>query len=364
MMDQFFTRLVLSNDRQARIGRHALFWIAAWLFQGLIYGFLYDFTGPIVFVVSFTEALMYMPMHMWLGYMLTYFVLPEMIYKGKYWLGFASVVVLIMITAMLAPVTLLYVIEPFREWIGFPGKGRNVFYSFMGGLRGALTVSGFFVAIKLVKQWYLNTLEKEKLEKGKLRAELELLKSQLHPHFMFNTLNSIYSMALHNSPQTAEAIHKLSNLMRYMTVECNTPAISLEQEVHIIQTYIELEKGRLGDRLDHSMNINGQLSGHTIAPLLLLPFVENSFKHGAYLMEDQAWVSLDIALKDDQLSFKLINGKNHSEKPPHSGIGLSNVKKRLGLLYPQAHDLRISEDEDSYVVSLTLNLNKIALPAT
>lgn len=362
MMDQFFTRLVLSNDSRARIGRHALFWIAAWIFQGLIYGFMYDVRAPIVFIVSFTEALLYTPMHMWLAYMLTYFVLPTMMYKGKYWLGFMSVVVLILITALLAPATLIYVIEPFREWIGVPSRIRSVFYSFMGGLRGALTVSGFFVAIKLLKQWYFNTLEREKLEKGKLRAELELLKSQLHPHFMFNTLNSIYSMALHNSPQTAEAIHKLSNLMRYMTVECNMPAISLEQEIHIIKTYIELEKGRLGDRLDHSMNINGQLSGHTIAPLLLLPFVENSFKHGAYTMEQQAWVSLDIALKEDHLSFKLINGKNHSSNPPQSGIGLSNVKKRLSLLYPQAHDLRISEDEDSYVVTLSLNLNKIALP--
>lgn len=359
-MDQFFTRLILSNDRRSRIGRHLLFWTAAWVFQGLIYGFLYDTTAPIAFAVSFTEAFLYMPMHMWLGYMLAYFVLPKMVYKGKYWLAFMSVIVLILISAMLAPLTLINVIEPFREWVGFPSRFHSVFYSFMGGLRGALTVSGFFVAIKLVKEWYLNTLEKEKLEKGKLRAELELLKSQLHPHFMFNTLNSIYSMALHNSAQTAGAIHKLSNLMRYMITECNTPAISLEQEIQMIKTYIELEQGRLGNRLDHSMNVSGQLSGHTIAPLLLLPFVENSFKHGAFAVEDQAWISLDIALKNDQFVFKLINGKNSGSNPPSSGIGLVNVKKRLSLLYPQAHDLRISEDEETYVVTLTLSLNKIA----
>ncbi len=358
-MDQFFTRLFLSDDRKSRIGRHLLFWSAAWIFQGLIYGFLYDINDPIRFVVSFSEALMYMPMHIWLGYMLAYFVLPYMVFRGEYWLALLSVVILIVITAMLSPLILVNVIEPFRALIGFPSKFHNIFYSFMGGLRGSLTVSGFFVAIKLLKHWYLKSSENERLEREKLRAEVELLKSQLHPHFMFNTLNSIYSMALHNSPNTANAIHKLSNLMRYMIAESTRPAISLEQEIQIIQTYIELEKGRLGSRLDHSMNIQGELSGHAIAPLLLLPFVENSFKHGAYATENQAWMSLDIAMKDDQFVFKLINGKNHSASPPTSGIGLANVKKRLGLLYPRAHDLRISEDEETYVVTLTLQLNKI-----
>lgn len=361
MKNDFFTRLVLSSDRQARLGRHVLFWTIAWIFQGLIYGFLYPVLNPMTFLVSFSEALMYLPMHMVLGYSLIYLVLPKLIFRGKYWTGFLAVVGLIVITAMLSPLTLLFVINPFRQLIGIGTKWNSVFYSFMGGLRGALTVAGFFVAIKLVKQWYLKKTDNERLEKEKLRAELELLKGQLHPHFMFNTLNSIYSMALRNSTQTAEAIHKLSNLMRYMITECNTPAIELEQEIQIIKTYVELEKSRLGDRLDHTMNIQGHLSGRKIAPLLLLPFVENSFKHGAYMSEEQAWVSLDIVLKDDQFVFKLINGKNSQLKPPASGIGLVNVKKRLDLLYPQGHDLRISEDEDTFVVTLTLMLDKIAL---
>lgn len=306
---------------------------------------------------------MYMPMHMALGYSLTYLVLPNLIFKGKYWSGFLALVGLVLIAAMLAPATLYYVINPFRRLIGSETKWNSIFYSFMGGLRGALTVSGFFVAIKLLKQWYLKKIENERLEKEKLRAELEILKGQLHPHFIFNTLNSIYSMALRNSTQTAEAIHKLSTLMRYMTTECNSPLIELEQEIHIIHTYVELEKSRLGNRLDHTMNIQGQLSGHKIAPLLLLPFVENSFKHGAHNMEDQAWVTLDIVLRDDQFVFKIVNGKNTEVKLPPSGIGLVNVKKRLELMYPNAHDLRISEDEETYVVTLTLLLNRITVPA-
>jgi len=345
-------------------GRHILFWVAAWLFQGFIYVFLYpDYNRGFYYILSFTESFLYLPQHMFLSYSIGYIVLPRLIFKGQYWLGFISVIGLILLAAMLSPFSLVYLVEPFREWIGAPSKSRTVFYSFMGGLRGSLTVSGFFVAIKLVKHWYLKSSENQRLERDNLRAELELLKNQLHPHFMFNTLNSIYSMALHSSQHTADAILKLSNLMRYMIAECNKPAVSLEQEIHIIKTYIELEKGRLGDRLDHSMNVQGEMSGHTIAPLLLLPFVENSFKHGAYAVADQAWMSLDIALKEGQFVFKLINGKNNSTNHPPSGIGLVNVKKRLTLLYPQAHDLRISEDDETYVVTLTLNLNKITLPA-
>ncbi len=362
-MDDFFSRLTLSNEPRAVLGRHILFWTMAWVFQGLIYGFMYPGLESLYFMISFTEALLYLPMHMVLGYAIAYFVLPRYILKGKYWLGFFSVLFLIIFTAMLSPVILMYAIVPFREMLGFESHLRSPLYAFMGGLRGALTVSGFFVAIKLVKHWYLKKIENERLEKEKLRAELELLKGQLNPHFMFNTLNSIYSMALRNSPQTAEAIHKLSDLMRYMITECNTPAISLEKEIRVIQTYIELEKSRLGDRLDHTLSIQGRLDDRQIAPLLLLPFVENSFKHGAYLMEDQAWVSLNIDLKDDLFTFKLINGKNSQAKPPSSGIGLANVRKRLSLLYPESHDLRITEDKETFVVTLTLMLDKIATPA-
>lgn len=360
----FFTQLALSKDIRARVGRHLAFWTAAWLFQGLIYSFLYpDYNRPITFILSFSESFLFLPQHMFLSYSIGYVVLPRLIFKGHYWLAIISVIGLFLLSAMLSPVSLLYLVEPFRAFIGAPSKARTIFYSFMGGLRGSLTVSGFFVAIILVKHWYLKSIENERLVQEKLSAELELLKNQLHPHFMFNTLNSIYSMALIDSPPTAEAIHKLSNLMRYMIAESHKPAISLEQEIHIIKTYIELEKGRLGKRLDHTMNIQGQLSQHQIAPLLLLPFVENSFKHGAFAVTDQAWMSLDIHLKDDMFVFKLINGKNNTIAPPQSGIGLANVKKRLALLYPDAHELRITDNEETFVVTLTLHLNKIAVPA-
>jgi sensor histidine kinase YesM len=188
-------------------------------------------------------------------------------------LGILWILLFICAASFFSPVILYYVVKPFRLAMELPYYFRSVFHSFMGGLRGSMTVAGFAVAIKLVKHWYFKKVENEQLERGKLRAELELLKTQLHPHFMFNTLNSIYSMALRNSAQTADAIMQLSNLMRYMIAESGTPAIALAKEVQILKNYMSLEKSRIGDRLDQSLNIEGELGNKQIAPLLLLPFL-------------------------------------------------------------------------------------------
>lgn len=187
MMDPFFTRLALSNDIRPRLGRHLMFWTACWIFQGFIYGFLHGNEPPLgVFFVTFSESLMYLPQHIFLSYSIIYFVLPQFIFKGKYWLAMIGIVVLVLITALMSPVILESLILPFRSAIGFPVLPKSVFSSFMGGLRGSMTVAGFAVAIKLVKHWYLKKTENERLEREKLKTELELLKGQLHPHFMLD----------------------------------------------------------------------------------------------------------------------------------------------------------------------------------
>lgn len=364
MVDSFFTRFALSDDFRHRFARHFVFWLWAWCIQGLLYGFIY-MRQPNAFVISFGEALIYLPMHMFLSYSIMYWVLPRFMYRGRYWTGLFAVMVLIIVTAILSPVISQLAINPFRELVGYDVKIENFFYSFLGGLRGSLTVSGFAVAIKLLKQWYVKKAEAEQLEREKLRAELELLKGHLHPHFMFNTLNSIYSMALKNAAQTPDAILKLSNLMRYMITECQQPAIDLVKEIQILTTYMELEKSRLGERLDQAWDIKGDIGNQKIAPLLLLPFIENSFKHGAYVTTEQGWLSMEIAVAGSELTFRLINGKaaGAGSNGHDPGTGLNNVKKRLALLYPESHELRITEDDETYIVLLKLSLDRIVLPA-
>ena len=212
--------------------------------------------------------------------------------------------------------------------------------------------------------WYFKNVENERLEKEKLKAELEVLKGQINPHFMFNTLNSIYALALKKSDYTPEAIIKLSQLMRYILTDCNATAIELSKEIQVLNDYIALEKNRFGNRLDITVNIKGAIDNKMIAPLLLLPFVENSFKHGTSEIIDQAWISLDLRISDDTLNFKLINGKakNKTKSIPSPAVGLSNVKKRLALLYPESYNLVLTEDDDTYIASLMLQLGNIKSP--
>lgn len=362
-MDRFFTELVLSPSPRYRLGRHFLFWFVCWTFNGFIYGFYYMAgTAHNKFLISYTESLIYMPQHMFLSYGIIYLIRPYFFEKEKYWTGFMLVVIFILLTALGSPITNRLFIIPFREYMNYPIKNQYlIFYSFMGGLRGSTTIAGFAVAIKLLKSWHLKKVENEKLGKEKAKAELEILKGQIHPHFMFNTLNSIYSLALKKSDQTPEAILKLSQLMRYMLTECSKSVVDLKTEIEVLQNYVDLEKGRFGDRLDISVSIQGDIDHNKIAPLLLLPFLENSFKHGANEMIEQAWISLDLQVIGSNLKFKLINGRpsDASPYPESAHVGLQNVKKRLALLYPSAHELRIHEDEDSFMVILTLSLDRI-----
>jgi len=361
-MDQFFTRLVLSNHTPDRVGRHVLFWTVCWLFQGFLYGFFYWNGQPaLLFRISFVESLFFLPQHIMLSYGIMYYVLPNYFFKDRYWGGILWVMGLILLSALLSPLVNELVISPYRNWIGFPRKGNTVFYSFMGGLRGSMTISGFAVAIKLMKIWYLKKIEHEQLEKEKLKAELDLLTGQLHPHFMFNTLNNIYSLSLTDSKQTPEAILKLSHLMHYMIKECRQPYISIGKEIDMIQSYLALEKARFGERLEITLNVSGDLSDHHIPPLMLLPLIENSVKHGVNQMPEQAWISMDVVVRNGEFICKIINGvgdnQNASRQSP--GIGLQNIKKRLALLYPERHELRITHTDDVFIVTLFLALKQI-----
>ena len=181
---------------------------------------------------------------------------------------------------------------------------------------------------------------------------------------MFNTLNSIYALALKKSDYTPEAILKLSQLMRYILTDCNAATIDLRKEIDVLNDYIALEKNRFGNRLDITVNIEGAVKEKMIAPLLLLPFVENSFKHGTSEIIEQPWISMDLRVSDNVLNFKLINGKAKGKENSvaSSSVGLLNVKKRLSLLYPDAHNLVLTEDDDTFIASLMVQLGNLKSP--
>jgi LytS/YehU family sensor histidine kinase len=191
---------------------------------------------------------------------------------------------------------------------------------------------------------------------------LQLLKAQIHPHFLFNSLNNIYSFALENSPKAPEMIQKLSGLLQYMLYGCKQSRVPLEKEIKMIEDYLSLEKIRYGDRLKIEVEIQPFNNHQLISPLLLIPFVENSFKHGTSKMLARPYVILNSTVQDDVFYFKLSNSKPSSDEEisvnGNRGLGLKNVKKRLELLYPDRHELYIMDDPTSYTVWLRIDLGK------
>lgn len=196
-----------------------------------------------------------------------------------------------------------------------------------------------------------------KLQQEKLETELSYLKAQINPHFLFNTLNSIYSLAIEKSDYTATAVVKLSGMMRYIISESNRNFVSLEKEINYINDYIELQKFRLGGTVNIGYQVKGNYFAREIAPLILITFVENAFKYGVNPEEFSA-IDVFVEVKDEVLLLSVENNKvtTNISKSEVSGLGISNARNRLELLYPDRHKLLIRDAGAKFKVYLEINL--------
>lgn len=363
MKKSFLSRLVLSNEWKFRLSRHILFWVMCTIFFTVLYGSQVkrsSFPATTVYSIAFVQALLFIPVHCFLSYGIIYGLFPAFLYKNKPLKLLAGTIVLIMLTAVLNILFSYLIVTPLLNGLSFITSTNQLFYAFMAGLRGSNTVAGFVAAIKLAKDWYLKNVENQKLEKLRLEAELKSLRAQLHPHFLFNTLNSLYSLSLHQSQAAPGAILKLSELLRYTLEGQQQNRVSLKNEIQVINTYLELEKLRFGGRLDLSVHYSGNMENKLIAPLILLSLVENCFKHGADQLT-QPWLSLDLLVRDNEMHFKLINGKatnnTHDGLRVNHGIGLQNVRNQLALIYPDKHKFTVVETDDTFLADVYLVLD-------
>ncbi len=371
---------IFSEQRRYRFRRHFVFWITwclyfavtflvptywvpGWNLNGQMpqiekYGILISCLRILMNSVLMTVV------HMALVYGVLYFFMPRYLSKNKNKL--ITTILLILFVLAIACFNYLNFLMTFSisTWMGYFDKMPSMDFIIPIWIRQILfnypTVVGFAVAIKFLKRWYLKHIETEQLTRENISAELQLLKAQVHPHFLFNTLNNIYSFILNGSPRAPEIIKKLSSLLKYILNECNRPLVPLEKELLMIQDYMELERIRYGDKLNISLHVQGNTTGKMIGPLLLIPFVENSFKHGTSQMLAHPWVKLDILIENQKLEFKISNNKPEwkNEIITKNGIGLFNVKKRLQLLYPGAYSLNITENEMSYNVVLNISIHR------
>ncbi len=220
-------------------------------------------------------------------------------------------------------------------------------------------VQSFFYCI--VKEWIKNKIIERKLVEEKLTLELKYLKSQINPHFLYNTLNNLYSIALkHNDDETAVGITKLSHIMRFMLDEVDEKMILLDKEIGYLKSYIELQKLRFSEQDDVNItfDIEGNTSDIRIPPFIFIVFIENAFKYGINIRE-HSFINIKFVVTNDELKFNIRNSICYKNKLPESGIGLSNIKERLELLYRDNHSLNISSDNDVFNVDLLIRLTSV-----
>lgn len=292
------------------------------------------------FFLSYTLAALF------IGYVL----LPRFFYKKKYWLFTIGVFLVLF--------TVIGVEELILEQIFYPNSRGKNFPGFIHTLLEILPTILILVGFKFAWDAQQKQSELEQLNNAMAESRMQFLKSQINPHFLFNNLNNLYAYALEQSPKTPTIILELSSLLRYMLYDCQEKLVPLEKEIKSLKDFIHLQELQIEDRGDIQFTVSGQTIGWSIAPLILVVFIENCFKHSTSSQTDEIQIDIDITIKNNQLVMECNNtfSSNTNTQKLSKGIGLENVQARLDLLYPNAHQLDIKAEENIYKVKLELNL--------
>ncbi|MBX2896065.1 MAG: histidine kinase [Cyclobacteriaceae bacterium] len=341
--------LAYSYQPPYRLIRHIGYWLF-WLgFYGLVNASYHQST---ILKWSLFELLT-MVVKLPYAYFLAYYLFPKLIPQKRY----IALVFWVITLAFLGMVALMFLYQLFPYEM--PGTATD-FLSFktVYMMTDLIYIASPVVLIKMTQNYIKQEKNAARLYQEKIEAELKILKNQLQPHFLFNNLNNIYSMVLSKDDRADGALLKLSDILSYMLYDCNVERIALQKEIDLIKNYISLEKLKYEDRLEVSFEVMGEVSNKLIAPLLLLPFVENAFKHGVAKSEKKSWVRIFISLDNNYLQYLVENSLTNNteqELTTVGGIGLSNVRKRLNILYPQSHTL-VFQQIDSFLIKMTIEL--------
>lgn len=340
------------NHPILRIFQHLAFWVLSF------FVFLYVFkTGPKPEKVDFVYTILFQLSLLPAVYMNIELLLPKLGNRKRIFIYVFSLIGIILLFAWIN-------YNFFDNWSAkvFP----DYFFISYFTLREVILFFVVYIIItmllKLSKSWFLvSWLQKELLEKEKQKTEVELkaLKAQINPHFFFNTLNNIYSMALDKDERLPNTVLQLSDLMRYFLYESKDNFIPLEKELAVVNNYIALQKIRLDAHLKIDVNRSGQIKDQQIAPLLLITFLENAFKHGAKGNSETSFIRINTAIEKDRLFFSVENNKgivDEIKAGDQGGLGLENTKRQLELLYPKKHLLTINDMPNNFAVHLQLDL--------
>ncbi|NQT63064.1 MAG: histidine kinase [Candidatus Marinimicrobia bacterium] len=327
------------------VSLHIVGWLLVLLFYSSVYG---RFMGA--FAPALLHTLITLPFYILPTYYLAYFIVPRFLLTHQYLRATIHTIYLILFTVFGYIMTSIVVILiPTPDFFYMSGPNPMSVDLF-------IHLIGIFAVVFLVAAIRLFQLRQE-VEHERLKAETDLLKGQLHPHFLFNTLNNLYAQTLKKSDAAPEMILKLSSLLDYTLYQTRHPYVPLEKEIEGIEAYIELEKMRFGERLDLSFEINGSVDDKIIAPLIFMPLVENAFKHGIARHDNQGWIKISLKVMRDGCKFVVSNSVLETRKEVEydsQGIGLKNLRRRLQLQYVDQYEMDIQTETDAFIISLTL----------
>jgi two-component system, LytTR family, sensor kinase len=287
-------------------------------------------------------------------YITNYLLIPQLLYKKRYVL-FALAFIALIITSSIFKMYIIGQVINSPALLSLSGniKARvydNVIPHFFLVLSGA--------AFKLMLDYTSMQKHMVEMAKEKAEAELNFLKLQINPHFLFNSLNSVYFLIEKNNTGAREALHKFSEMLRYQLYEMNGATIPIEKEIRYLKDYVDLQKLRKDENYEVTFTCDPGVKGFSIEPLLLIPFVENAFKHISHQKNERNFIAIDLSMTKDTFHFAVENSKEAIDKytRERNGIGLANVKRRLELLYAQKHELHIKDENSIYRVDLKIKI--------
>jgi two-component system LytT family sensor kinase len=296
-----------------------------------------------------------------------YYLIPKYLEKGRYTAYILFVILTILCAAaLIVPGYYLTAVVSGKTLLQLFGIERFDFFKIFlsNPLPSVTAASTLAMSIKLARNWMQTRRRQQLLEQEKLETELNFLRYQFNPHFLFNTINSIFFL-IHKNPHMASAsLAKFSDLLRYQLYECNDAQIPLSKEIGCLENSIELQKLRQNENMEVSLQVDQLHTGHWgIAPFILMTFVENAFKHVSKYTNEPNWIKIKLSMNGQQLDFSVANSTSHSaynEVIDYSGIGLKNVQRRLDLIYPSRYELDIQSYQTSFEVRLLLSLSELA----
>ena len=346
--------LIHSNEWRYRLGRHGLFWLT----YLVGYSFLDSDTYHVPFI-GLSLAIRWLPYCMLNTYVMLYWLVERYLLRGRYRAFLLLLCAWAPVTIFLSFLSHLYLAYPlcwdpgprpsFRQALPEIWDIYPIFVNYV--------IVGFAVFLRIYKFWRVELLQKLQLKQEKADAELNLLRAQLHPHFLFNTLNNLYVLILEKSHRAPDMLLKLSEILGYVLNDCQVAEVPLEKEIAFCRAYIDLERERYGDRLDIVTRFSGDIPDKMVTPMVFQPFIENAFKHGAAKQLGKVWIEIGMTVQGSRLFFEVSNSADLSMSSEHSGgIGVANIKRRLELLYPGRHAFVEKREEGMHSISLTIDL--------